>query len=107
MLTRTQLEVLEAIAAGANSNEIARARFVSVETVKTHVKHLRERLGAKTRAQAVALAYELGILPTDPELSLKVAIAESRRDRVVRLYGANSRQALQAELDYRKITRLP
>jgi DNA-binding CsgD family transcriptional regulator len=106
-LTPTQLKILEAIAAGANSNEIAAARFISIETVKSHVQNLRGRLGAKNRAHAVGLAYEYGILPLDPELSIKIALAAAKRDVIVRLYGQESRQALQAELDYRKIARLP
>ncbi|MER5261890.1 response regulator transcription factor [Actinosynnema sp. NPDC002837] len=60
-LSPRQREVLEMIAAGMTSVEIADALVVSVETVRTHVKGVLRRLGAKDRAHAITLAYRTGL----------------------------------------------
>lgn len=61
VLTPRELEVFELIADGYSTREIARALWVSEETVKTHVKRVLERLQARTRAQAVAIAFRKGL----------------------------------------------
>jgi DNA-binding CsgD family transcriptional regulator len=61
-VTPRELEVLELVAAGMSTREIARRLWVTEETVKTHVRRLHDRLGARTRAHAVAIAYRSGIL---------------------------------------------
>lgn len=58
-----QLEVLKLIADGCTNHEIADALHVSEETVKSHVKELAGRLGARSRAHTVSLAYRSGLLP--------------------------------------------
>ena len=54
VLTHRKQEVLGLVADGLTSAEIARALKISPATVRTHVEHAREKLGAKTRAEAVA-----------------------------------------------------
>ncbi|MEO3875753.1 response regulator transcription factor [Nonomuraea sp. B12E4] len=61
-LTSRELDVLRHIALGQNNAEIAATLYVSIETVKTHVRHLLDKLGARDRTQAAVLAYELGLL---------------------------------------------
>jgi DNA-binding CsgD family transcriptional regulator len=61
-VTPRELEVLELVADGLSTREIARRLWVTEETVKTHVRRLHDRLGAKTRAHAVAIAFRSGIL---------------------------------------------
>ena len=61
-VTPRELEVLELVADGLSTREIARRLWVTEETVKTHVRRLHDRLGARTRAHAVAIAYRSGIL---------------------------------------------
>ncbi|MGH3132873.1 MAG: helix-turn-helix domain-containing protein [Gaiellaceae bacterium] len=56
-VTKRELEVLELIADGCSTKEIATALWITEETVRTHVRRLLERLGARTRAQAVAVAF--------------------------------------------------
>jgi two-component system nitrate/nitrite response regulator NarP len=54
-LTRRELEVLSALAAGQTNKEIAAAQGVSPNTVKFHIKNLFEKLGVHNRSQAIAL----------------------------------------------------
>ncbi len=61
-LSERELEVLRLIAAGRSNREIATELFISLNTVKTHVKNLYAKLGAGSRTQAVARATELGLL---------------------------------------------
>ncbi|MFC5828375.1 response regulator [Nonomuraea insulae] len=61
-LTPRELEVLRHIALGQNNAEIAAALYVSKETVKTHVRNVLDKLGARDRTQAAVLAYELGLV---------------------------------------------
>jgi NarL family two-component system response regulator LiaR len=62
-ITNRELEILEAIAAGLSTREIAERLFVSQNTVKTHSSRLFEKLDAKRRTQAVQIAKERGIIP--------------------------------------------
>ncbi|MGW4469238.1 response regulator [Nonomuraea sp. NPDC004354] len=61
-LTPRELDVLRQIAHGQNNAEIAAALYVSKETVKTHVRNVLDKLGARDRTQAAVLAYELGLV---------------------------------------------
>src|SRR5215469_9754516 len=53
-LTAREIEVLQKIAAGNRNRDIADVLHISEETVKVHVKHIMEKLGAKDRTQAIA-----------------------------------------------------
>jgi DNA-binding CsgD family transcriptional regulator len=61
-ISARELEVLEQIVAGRSNQEIADGLGVSLNTVKTHVARLLDKLGAKRRGDAVARARELGIV---------------------------------------------
>lgn len=63
-LTVRELEVLRLAAAGSRYKEIAQETSVSVETVKTHMKHVFEKLDVHSRAKAVRRARDLQ-LPID------------------------------------------
>jgi DNA-binding NarL/FixJ family response regulator len=56
-LTKRELEVLQRLADGLRPAEIARALFISPNTVVSHLKHVLAKLGVHSRAEAVALAY--------------------------------------------------
>jgi PAS domain S-box-containing protein len=59
-LSPRQRDVIELVAEGLTSNEIAERLGVSPETVRTHLRNARLKLGASTKAQAVAIAMLRG-----------------------------------------------
>ena len=61
-LTARELEVLQQVARGNRNRDIGERLFISEETVKVHIKHIMEKLGASDRTQAVAIAVRRGIL---------------------------------------------
>jgi LuxR family maltose regulon positive regulatory protein len=61
-LSERELEVLGLLAAGRSNREIAEELVVALDTVKKHVSHVLDKLGAANRTQAVAHARELGLL---------------------------------------------
>ena len=65
-LTVAESDVLVLIAEGLSNQEIAAELNVSHETVRTHVKHIYAKTGARDRAQAVIAAYESGLVPRLP-----------------------------------------
>jgi DNA-binding CsgD family transcriptional regulator len=66
-LSPRQVEVLRLVAVGANAPQIAHELSISEATVRTHVKNILERLGARNRAHAVALALGDGVLGDSAE----------------------------------------
>lgn len=62
-LTRREREVLGMLAQGMDTQAIARALFLSTATVRNHVQNLMRKLGAHTRAEAVAKALKDGLFP--------------------------------------------
>jgi LuxR family maltose regulon positive regulatory protein len=61
-LTRREIEILDLLAPGLVNKEIASQLFISPETVKKHTQNIYRKLNVSNRRQAVARAYELGIL---------------------------------------------
>ena len=61
-LTRREIEVLEQVAGGNRNKDIGERLFISEETVKVHVKHIMDKLGARDRTQAIAIAVRRGII---------------------------------------------
>jgi DNA-binding NarL/FixJ family response regulator len=60
-LTEREIEVLQLV--GGNRNrDIADQLFISEETVKVHVKHIMDKLGASDRTQAVSIGIRRGII---------------------------------------------
>ncbi len=61
-LTTREIDVLRHISGGNRNRDIADQLFISEETVKVHVKHIMEKLGASDRTEAVAIAVRRGII---------------------------------------------
>jgi len=61
-LTAREIEVLRHVSGGNRNRDIADLLFISEETVKTHLKHVMDKLGAKDRTQAIAIAARRGII---------------------------------------------
>jgi LuxR family maltose regulon positive regulatory protein len=61
-LSERELEVLGLLAAGRPNQAIAEELVITLDTVKRHVSHVLDKLGAANRTQAVARAHELGLL---------------------------------------------
>lgn len=96
-LSVLERRVLQGMADGKSNAEIGAGMHVSENTVKTHVRRLFMKLGARDRANAVRLAFDAGLLRS-PSVASKVravldAEKETRRDapalsRYTRLYDA-------------------
>ena len=61
-LTPREIEVLRHIAGGNRNRDIGERLFISEETVKVHIRHIMEKLGATDRTQAVSIAVRRGIV---------------------------------------------
>lgn len=61
-LTRRELEVLSHVADGLPNRDVARALHISENTVKNHMRNIHEKLGVKTRTEAVVKAAKDGLL---------------------------------------------
>jgi len=61
-LSPREKEVLQLVARGVNTKDIAASCYVSQTTIKAHMRRISEKLAAKNRAEAVAKAIEQGLL---------------------------------------------
>ncbi len=61
-LSRREIEVLGCLAQGKTTLQIAADLFVSENTVKTHVRHILDKLDAANRAEAVSKANQMGLI---------------------------------------------
>ncbi|HEX4688656.1 MAG TPA: response regulator transcription factor [Nocardioides sp.] len=66
-LSEREREILALIGAGRSNTEIAQDLFISMATVKTHVRHIFAKLDLRDRAQAVVVARDVGLeIPDRP-----------------------------------------
>jgi len=61
-LTEREIEVIRQVSGGNRNRDIAKLLFVCEETVKVHMKHIMEKLGARDRTQAMAIAARRGFI---------------------------------------------
>jgi DNA-binding NarL/FixJ family response regulator len=61
-LTAREVEVLQQVAGGNRNRDIAELLCISEETVKVHIKHIMDKLGASDRTQAIAIAVRRGYI---------------------------------------------
>ena len=62
ILSGREVDVLKLMAKGASTREMAESLFISENTVKTHIRHILEKLEVNSRVQAVSKAVELKII---------------------------------------------
>ena len=62
LLSDRELEVLGCLAEGLTTLQIAMRLFISENTVKTHIRHILEKLEASNRTEAVGKATQLGLI---------------------------------------------
>ena len=63
--TSRELEVLQHLATGSSNKQIAKRLFVSEATIKSHLVHIFTKLGVESRARAIHIARESGLLQPD------------------------------------------
>jgi len=61
-LTVREVDILRQLASGNRNRDIAEKLFIAEETVKAHIKHIMEKLGASDRTQAVTIGVRRGII---------------------------------------------
>jgi DNA-binding NarL/FixJ family response regulator len=61
-LSQREVEVLQQVAAGRRNRDIAARLFIAEETVKVHLRHIMDKLGANDRTQSVTIAARRGII---------------------------------------------
>lgn len=61
-LSAREVEVIAWVAEGLRNPEIGARLHISEETVKSHLRHIHEKLGARSRSHAVALAFRAGLI---------------------------------------------
>ncbi len=61
-LSKREREILQKVADGSTTRQVATELGISPHTVKTHLERIFEKLGANDRAQAVAIAIRTGIV---------------------------------------------
>ena len=66
VLTHGETRVLHYLPTNLSAPEIAGELYLSVNTIRTHQRHLFQKLGARSRTQAVAQARALGLLAPSP-----------------------------------------
>ncbi|MFY9911378.1 MAG: response regulator transcription factor [Candidatus Sulfotelmatobacter sp.] len=61
-LSAREIEVLQQVAEGNRNRDIADRLFISEGTVKVHIQHIMDKLGASDRTQAITIAVRRGII---------------------------------------------
>jgi two-component system response regulator DegU len=61
-LSAREVQILQHIASGSSTKQVARDLGISANTVKTHLERIFDKLGANDRAQAVAIALRMGVV---------------------------------------------
>ena len=65
-LTETEIKVLTLVGGGLSNQEIGERLSVADTTVRTHLRHIMEKLGLRDRVQAVVFAYDTGLVQPTP-----------------------------------------
>ena len=74
-LSPREQQILGLLAEGRTQSQIATSLVISSKTVATHIQHILSKLGVSTRAQAVAAAFQRGLV--EPEVRAHLLVDES------------------------------
>ena len=77
MLSPREMEVLRLVAEGLPDKEIGATLYVRRRTVRTHVSNIMQKLGARSRTDAVRIALQVGLFQSREPTSVQAAIALS------------------------------
>ncbi|NUT49953.1 MAG: response regulator transcription factor [Saccharothrix sp.] len=77
LLTARELEVLRLVASGLTTVQVAQVMQRSRATVKSHISHMLTKLGLQDRAQAIAMAYQAGLITNGTALATVSELRES------------------------------
>jgi DNA-binding NarL/FixJ family response regulator len=72
-LTMREAEVLDLLATGLEPADVAERLEIGARTVGTHLEHITDKLGAHSRAQMIALAYQHGLVSVAPESAVSAS----------------------------------
>lgn len=67
LITKREEEVLQLIADGLSTQEVAESLYISLKTVKNHLASIYQKLDSRDRTQAVVRAVRMGIIQIHPE----------------------------------------
>jgi DNA-binding CsgD family transcriptional regulator len=84
VLTNRQAQIIALYASGYNAHAIGKREFLSVHTVRSHLSDIRERLGARSLCNAIALSVARGIIEYDPQITAFVAVDRHMREELAR-----------------------
>lgn len=77
MLSPREMEVLRLVAEGLSDKEIGATLHICRRTVRTHVSNIMQKLGARSRTDAVRIALQVGLFQSREPTSAQAAIALS------------------------------
>jgi DNA-binding CsgD family transcriptional regulator len=106
-LTQREIEIVQLIALGYTTPEIAGRLVVSPDTVRSHVRNAMAKAQARTRAHLAALALAHGFIAAppspddiDPHSSMRVLIAEDERYLAQLVAEGLRKHAMAVDVDY-------
>ena len=86
LLTERESDVLQHVASGNRNRDIGERLLISEETVKVHIKHIMEKLGASDRTEAVTIAVRRASSSCDRATTIEVAGIPTSRDSLRRRF---------------------
>ena len=81
-LSQAEARVLRFLQTSLSAPEIARELYVSVNTIRTHMRHLYDKLGAHCRLEAIDRARTLGLLAPVPQRALSLSLPGASEPQV-------------------------
>jgi DNA-binding CsgD family transcriptional regulator/N-acetylneuraminic acid mutarotase len=100
-LSEREKEILRLVATGASNKEIAGQLFISVNTVKVHLRNIFAKIGASSRTEAAMTAVQIGLAPAPGSAQLESDSTEQAIDLQLGSVPEASRTAIPVEVEHR------